>query len=555
MVKRSQISRTRRAQIAHEARRAASVAQAHGQTIDAIQEELLRSFPGELAPGEARMYAHGWTVGVIREGLEGLAAKEGLDSSSLQDVDVSRWLRGEVYPRESLDRLCRLFRCHQAQLGWPPRGTDVPVSFAPAAPPAPVVALRPRAPGELVEAPVRRAPSDDRRDWAAWFGVALARMIALIDRREDARSSEALQVLIHQEVLMFDAARPARDEGHCYDPTRRQLLVTLLTLPVALSPFGTLSAGLVPKLLTQCAASITAAWHLLRRSDLAIVEQHVSSYLLALGALARQPSAHQMEAARLATQAHRVLGIVAMHRRQFGSVDHHYQQALRYAEIALDPSLQASALLAASSHALLNRDDLARAAANHQRLLQLGHQITLLQRSKLHSSLAIGLAREGQEQESLRHLHLAEASFPASPEDDPSFARQDFDHGQLVLFRGSARLALARGFPDRHHQRQAWDTFEQMGRIAGQGAVAERIRVEIVNHQAATALEMRDLESVVNHLSSGVHGARQLGSALRLHEAATTWRRAQQVWPNEPHVTALAELFVDSAGLLSADRR
>src|SRR5215472_14188258 len=120
MSRRSHISRTRRSQIAHEARRACSLAQARGRTVDEIQEELLRSFPGELAAGEARMYAHGWTVGVVREGLQALAAEEGLESSGLQYVDVTRWLRGEVYPRESLERLCRLFRCHQAQLGWPP---------------------------------------------------------------------------------------------------------------------------------------------------------------------------------------------------------------------------------------------------------------------------------------------------------------------------------------------------------------------------------------------------------------------------------------------------
>jgi hypothetical protein len=128
-VRGNQITRTRRSEIAHEARRACSVAQASGRTVDEIQEQLLRTFPGELAPGEARMYAHGWTVGVVREGLQALAAEDGLEWSGLQDVDVARWLRGEVYPRESLECLCRLFRCHQAQLGWPPRGKDVPISF------------------------------------------------------------------------------------------------------------------------------------------------------------------------------------------------------------------------------------------------------------------------------------------------------------------------------------------------------------------------------------------------------------------------------------------
>ncbi len=98
MARRSEVGRARRAQIAHEARRISSLGQARGLTVNQVQADLLRSFPGELAAGEARMYAQGWTVSVVREGLQALAAEDGLDASGLQDVDVARWLRGEVYP-------------------------------------------------------------------------------------------------------------------------------------------------------------------------------------------------------------------------------------------------------------------------------------------------------------------------------------------------------------------------------------------------------------------------------------------------------------------------
>ena len=110
-----------------------SLARTQGQTVGEIQTELLRRFPGELAAGEARMYAHGWTVTTVREGVQALAAADGLDASGLQDADVRRWLRCEVYPRNSLERLCRFFRCHQSQLGWPPKGTEAPVDFTPRA--------------------------------------------------------------------------------------------------------------------------------------------------------------------------------------------------------------------------------------------------------------------------------------------------------------------------------------------------------------------------------------------------------------------------------------
>jgi hypothetical protein len=72
----------------------------------------------------------------VREGLLALAADaggdgQGLATPGLELIDVARWLRGEVRPTVWMPRLCRLFRCHQAHLGWPPQGNEVPVDCRP----------------------------------------------------------------------------------------------------------------------------------------------------------------------------------------------------------------------------------------------------------------------------------------------------------------------------------------------------------------------------------------------------------------------------------------
>lgn len=77
------------------------------------------------------MYAMGWSMRVVREGLRGLADKAGLDASGVGDGDVWRWLRGEVRPTIWMDLLCRVFRCHQSQLGWPPQGNETAVDHTP----------------------------------------------------------------------------------------------------------------------------------------------------------------------------------------------------------------------------------------------------------------------------------------------------------------------------------------------------------------------------------------------------------------------------------------
>lgn len=90
---------------------------------------MLRSFPGELAIGEARMYAMGWTVPIVHDGLLTLASAGAHDPPGLESIDVSRWLRGEHRPRVWLQTLCQLFQCHQAKLGWPPQGNELPIDF------------------------------------------------------------------------------------------------------------------------------------------------------------------------------------------------------------------------------------------------------------------------------------------------------------------------------------------------------------------------------------------------------------------------------------------
>jgi hypothetical protein len=127
------ISRSRRAQIRDEAHQLYIVGRTRNLSADQIQDQLQTEFKTELAPGEARLYAMGWTVRVVREGISRLAADDGLDASGVGDGEIWRWLRGEVRPTIWLDPLCRLFGCHQSRLGWPPQGNEEPVDYSPGA--------------------------------------------------------------------------------------------------------------------------------------------------------------------------------------------------------------------------------------------------------------------------------------------------------------------------------------------------------------------------------------------------------------------------------------
>jgi hypothetical protein len=154
------VSRARRQQITQEARRIHALRRTQGWTVDQIQDEILQRFYGEEFPGEARMLAHGWNAGLVREGLQALSEAAGLDASGLQDADVLRWLRGETYPRDYLDRLCRLFQCHQAALGWPVAQTLPAIDYTPRQRPPEAIDTLARQMGLMGEVPAQLPEGD-----------------------------------------------------------------------------------------------------------------------------------------------------------------------------------------------------------------------------------------------------------------------------------------------------------------------------------------------------------------------------------------------------------
>ncbi len=102
-----------------------------------------------------------------------------------------------------------------------------------------------------------------------------------------------------------------------------------------------------------------------------------------------------------------------------------------------------------------------------------------------------------------------------------------------------AYLALAEQSPGGNYAAQAAHAFGDLDR--GSRAAPERIRVEIANHHAATAVHLNDLDAFVLHMTDALEGAAALGSAQRKKEAARAWDLATARWPREPRVLALSD--------------
>jgi tetratricopeptide (TPR) repeat protein len=383
-------------------------------------------------------------------------------------------------------------------------------------------------------------------DWPAWFGGQLVHLFTVVNEwRGPLFYADGLQAFLHREIMMFDALEPAdSNERLVYALSRRQALIALASLPLALatSSRATLTnAVATDAFLSECGASLAACWHLLRGVDLSLVDQLLSAYLVPLGSMAQRTSDHQQTAARLASQAHRICGIVALHRNELKVRERHCQQAVHYASIAGDPSGTVSALVSlASTHFYGN--DPRQAATVYARTLAYAQDIPALQQSRVHAELAVVYGQLQREQDALRSLGTAEELYPSEPEQDRSFLYAEFTPASLALEEGLAFFALAERYPDRGYQRRAMDAFDRV-QAAPATAVPDRIRFEIVNHQAATATLLNDLDAFETHVANGIEGARRLQSKQRQHEALTVWRRALNTWPRERRLRNMSERF------------
>jgi tetratricopeptide (TPR) repeat protein len=358
-----------------------------------------------------------------------------------------------------------------------------------------------------------------------------------------------LQALLHEEIVIFDAitADKMPEVDHFFDLSRRQALLSLAALPlspIVSGPAMTDSPGVAAAadvFLSRSAASITACWHLLKGTDLLAVDQMLSSYLVYLEGIARQRSEYQSAAARLASQAHRISGIIALHRNQLKLREAHCKQALHYATLASDASSQVSAIISLASTYYYTSEP-ARAAAVYEQALELEAGMPPLQRSRVRAELSVVYGQLRREQEAIRSAETAEELYPDNPEQDPSFLYAEFTPASLTLERGLAFVALAEQYPGHSYQDRAAEIFGQLNSMTV--SVPERIRFEIINHQAVTAALRNDLEAFESYISQAIEGAAMLASRQRLREVTTAWRRAAGIWPSEPRLNALGKAIM-----------
>ncbi len=378
---------------------------------------------------------------------------------------------------------------------------------------------------------------------AVWFGQKQAQMLAVVMTwRGQALLYDPLQIYIDQELGGFEAMVQHHPGEAEYEISRRQALITIAALPASLFSWklpGPFSDSAVEEFLPQCAASITACWHLLRGKGFAAAEEVLPKYVPMLMTIALHPSKYQQGAARLATQAKILQAILAMHRLQSAGREMHCHEAVRCARLSGDSRMLAAALMYLGyTYSYCCRPLLPEKALPLflEALSVLGDEDSLL-RSDICMGLADAYAQCKEEAQALHYMELAQNHFPTHPEQDPSFLYADCGLDTLYQWEGRMCLDLAVHYPESGYQQQAWDALVKSTAVP---AITERAANETMIYRADAARLLGDLHHYSDCLLEGAQLAMTLGSQKRYDEALEVFQRTPERWWREQKVLMLA---------------
>jgi len=456
-------------------------------------------------------------------------------------IDRKTYLRletGQTYPQPgTLDLICIAFGLTAEELGF--ESTQQSGSRA-------MVQIMDVAPATLT----LLVDTNDMPDFLTKVSIVLAHIMHMIGAwSAPAPHWREVEAVVNGEIYMLDEMLQQQPRRNEHLLSRRQALTTLAALPTALLarkfPGHMAEQKMGPHssdLLSPCAASLTACWHLLKSDDLGTVAHILPHYMPALTALADQPSPHQQEAAALAVQGNILQAIVTMHQRMGAERERHCREAVRCGYLSRDSRLTATALMYLGyTYSLSVRPRRPEQAipAFREALQMLGGEESLL-RSDILMGLAEACAQCHDEAKALEYMALAQNHFPTYPEADPSYIYAECGLNTLYQWEGKMYLELADRYPQRDYAHRAWNALALSTDIR---SINGRSSSETMLYQADAARLRGDVTTYTDHLRDGLRMALSLGSHQRYDEALEIYRKAPEPWLKEPAIKRLAKDF------------
>src|SRR5258707_9630894 len=167
------------------------------------------------------------------------------------------------------------------------------------------------------------------------------------------------------------------------------------------------------------------------------MQRILAAYLPTLEKLAQYPSPSQSAAARLAAQGYLLISILTDYYGRLDQMEAAARMARYYAQVARDPNMEVSALIRlAIKFDVEYQDSRALQAYQEAHALPTFESVSPLLKGRVYAGMAGTHSYCEQKSEALYFLGLAHDTYPASPEDDPSFVFAFSDSNTLSCWAG-----------------------------------------------------------------------------------------------------------------------
>ncbi|HLJ32804.1 MAG TPA: hypothetical protein VKU38_04095, partial [Ktedonobacteraceae bacterium] len=275
--------------------------------------------------------------------------------------------------------------------------------------------------------------------------------------------------------------------------------------------------------------------HLSEGSEFKLAERILWTYLPGIEAIAKLSFQNHARVASIVSQSYLLAASLAgqhnnlMKRLQFS------ENALLYGKVANDRNLQIAAMkqLATTLDLQGHTNEVLQA---YQQTIPFLNEISPLLQSLIYSGISGTYAQLKQRQEAIRYLALAYESFPADPEKDLSFSFANGSYCALIFCDGLTHL-------DFHEPHKAEQIFAQIDGLHPKIQIAKKVRIDLLNCQVATYIELNEMEQACIYLEEAANVAIIIGSERRFQESFTLLQQMQKVWPHELRIKQLEALF------------
>jgi hypothetical protein len=330
----------------------------------------------------------------------------------------------------------------------------------------------------------------------------------------------------------------SRSDLSTYTLSRRQFLMTLATLPMASLGAKQQSDRQhlhLEELLPQCAASLTACWHLSGGTHLEILPPLVDSFLPSLLAVVKHAPAYRMVAADLVAQCYFLKTILSWHLQGLIQADLFCQQAMRFSHIANNPNLLLTALNQQALIRYYGKQFPQALEKSEEAVAFLQHpspdHIFPIVKGRVSMYLAAIQAQQRQPQaeqtlEKARHAFTLQTE---ASEAVPLYA--DCGMAPLTLWEGLTHYHLSQ--QNTAHAEPALISLRTFGQLQSTLEIPERFRLECVTNRALAAIACQEMEEALLCLQAGEQGVTSLESHQRRAEMGYVAQQMLGRWPHE----------------------